>query len=171
MKHDTSDRKAAVAVLTVSDTRSIEDDRSGAIAVAELELAGHSIASREIVPDEKAVIASVVSKWAEDETVDVIVVTGGTGISKRDVTPEAVLPLLAASMPGFGELFRQLSYEEIGAAAMLSRAHAGWIDVGSLRTPIFMLPGSPNAVTLAMQKLLTGQLGHLLDVCLLETTR
>jgi molybdenum cofactor biosynthesis protein B len=74
-------------------------------------------------------------------------------------------------MPGFGELFRQLSYEEIGAAAMLSRAQAGWIDVGTLRTPIFLLPGSPKAVTLAMQKLLVPQLGHVLDLCLLETTR
>jgi molybdenum cofactor biosynthesis protein B len=84
------------------------------------------------------------------------------------VTPEAVLPLMAASMPGFGELFRQLSYEEIGAAAMLSRAEAGWIDADDLRTPIFLLPGSPKAVTLAMQKLIALQLGHLLDVCALE---
>jgi molybdenum cofactor biosynthesis protein B len=171
MKHDTSDRKARVAVLTVSDSRSVEDDLSGNIAVEELESAGHSIANREIVPDEMDAIAAYVTKWAGDETVDAIVVTGGTGPSKRDVTPEAVLPLLTTTMPGFGELFRQLSYEEIGAAAMLSRANAGWIDVGTLRTPIFLLPGSPNAVKLAMEKLLVRQLGHVLDLCMLESTQ
>ncbi len=165
MKHDTSTRKAVVAVLTVSDTRSLADDRSGAIAVDELEQAGHSIAARELVHDEQAAIAATVTKWAGYESVHAIVVTGGTGPSRRDVTPDAVLPLMAASMPGFGELFRQLSYEEIGAAAMLSRAEAGWVDVENLRTPIFLLPGSPKAVTLAMQKLIIPQLGHLLDVC------
>jgi molybdenum cofactor biosynthesis protein B len=168
MMHDTSTRKAVVAVLTVSDSRSLEDDRSGKIAVDELEKVGHTIAARELVHDEHAAIVAMVTKWAADESVDAIVVTGGTGPSRRDMTPEAVLPLMAASMPGFGELFRQLSYEEIGAAAMLSRAEAGWIDVGDLRTPIFLLPGSPKAVTLAMQKLIVVQLGHLLDVCSLE---
>ncbi len=168
MKHDTSSRKAIVAVLTVSDTRSIEDDRSGAIAVDELEQGGHSVAVRELVHDEHAAIAAMVTKWAGDESVHAIVVTGGTGPSRRDVTPEAVFPLMSATMPGFGELFRQLSYETIGAAAMLSRAEAGWIDAGALRTPVFLMPGSPKAVQLAMQKLIIPQLGHLLDVCSLE---
>ena len=119
-------------------------------------------------PHEHAAIAAMVTKWAGDESVHAIVVTGGTGPSRRDVTPEAVFPLMSATMPGFGELFRQLSYETIGAAAMLSRAEAGWIDAGALRTPVFLIPGSPKAVQLAMHKLVVPQLGHLLDVCSLE---
>jgi molybdopterin adenylyltransferase len=168
MKHETSTRKATVAVLTVSDTRSLEEDRSGEIVIDALEQAGHAVSAREIVRDEHAAIAAIVTKWASDATVHAIVVTGGTGPSRRDVTPDAVLPLMAATLPGFGELFRHLSFEEIGAAAMLSRAEAGWIDIESHRTPVFLLPGSPKAVSLAMQKLLVPQLGHLLDVCSLE---
>jgi|TARA_B100001964_G_C14130127_1_gene552466 molybdenum cofactor biosynthesis protein B len=171
MNHGTSDTCAIVAVLTVSDTRSIEDDRSGAIATEELIAAGHTIAERAIVRDVKSDIASAVLRWAEDESVHAIVVTGGTGPSRRDVTPEAVAPLMSAKLSGFGELFRQLSYEQIGAAAMLSRAEAGWIDSGSLRTPVFLLPGSPKAVTLAISKLIAPQLGHFLDVCSLEAKK
>jgi molybdenum cofactor biosynthesis protein B len=169
MKHVSSSQKAVVCVLTVSDTRTLEDDQSGHIAVDALEQAGHSIASRDIVRDELPAIAAIVSGWAADAKVDAIVVTGGTGPSRRDVTPEAILPLMTATIPGFGELFRQLSYQEIGAASMLSRADAGWIDSESLRTPVFLLPGSPKAVTLAMQQLIIPQLCHLLDVCSLET--
>ncbi|MBC8309121.1 MAG: molybdenum cofactor biosynthesis protein MoaB [Phycisphaerales bacterium] len=168
MKHGSSKLKAVVNILTVSDTRSLEDDKSGSLAVTALEQAGHSIASREIVRDELGEIAAIISAWAGDAAVDAIVVTGGTGPARRDVTPEAISPLMTATMPGFGELFRQLSYEEIGAAAMLSRADAGWIDTDNLRTPVFMLPGSPNAVSLAMQQLIIPQLAHLLDVCSLE---
>ncbi len=169
MKHDTSNTSATVAVLTVSDTRSLEDDRSGSIAVEGLEVAGHAIAARELVPDEKTEIAARVSNWASDESIHAIVVTGGTGPSRRDVTIEAILPLFTAKLPGFGELFRQLSYEEIGAAAMLSRAEAGWIDVDSQRTPVFLLPGSPKAVSLAITSLIAPQLGHFLDVCSLAS--
>ena len=119
---------AAVAILTVSDTRSIEDDRSGACIAAYVESAEHRIAEHLIVRDELNEIAIVVSGWAATREIDAIIITGGTGLSPRDVTPEAVTPLFAASLSGFGELFRQLSYEKIGAAAMLSRADAGWID-------------------------------------------
>ena len=122
MNHGTSDTCAIVAVLTVSDTRSIEDDRSGAIATEELIAAGHTIAERAIVRDVKSDIASAVLRWAEDESVHAIVVTGGTGPSRRDVTPEAVAPLMSAKLSGFGELFRQLSYEQIGAAAIAAMA-------------------------------------------------
>ena len=161
-------RKSVAAVLTVSDSRLLEDDRSGETIVNALELSGHVVAVREIAKDKQEDIATFIAMWAADEAIHVIIVTGGTGASQRDVTPEAIFPLISAIMPGFGELFRQLSYEEIGAAAMLSRAEAGWFDVGSLRTPIFILPGSPDAVGLAMDKLILPQLGHLLDLCSLE---
>lgn len=156
---------AAVAILTVSDTRSLKEDRSGDCIVALLEGAGHILANRSLVRDESNEITAAVSGWAASSEIDVIIVTGGTGPSPRDVTPEAVTTLFSASLPGFGELFRQLSYEEIGAAAMLSRAAAGWIDVDTLRTPVFLLPGSPKAVELAMEKLIIPQLSHLLAVC------
>ncbi len=169
MDHDTSAKKVVVAVLTVSDTRSLENDRSGLVIVEQLEAAGHSISVRELVRDEQTAIIALITNWSRQESVHAIVITGGTGPSRRDVTPEAVLPLMSATMQGFGELFRQLSYEEIGAAAMLSRADAGWIDSGSKRTPVFLLPGSPKAVSLAMSQLIIPQLGHLLEVCSLES--
>ncbi len=156
---------AEVAILTVSDTRSIEDDQSGDQIAELLKVADHRVARRSIVHDEQNEIATAVSKWAASSEIDVIIITGGTGSSPRDVTPEAVLPLLASNLPGFGELFRQLSYEQIGAAAMQSRADAGWIDAGPLRTPVFLLPGSPKAVDLAMENLIIPQLSHLLAVC------
>ena len=168
MRHDTSNRKAAVAVLTVSDSRLLEDDRSGGIVVDTLQVAGHVVCKRELLKDDHEAITTVIKTWSADEIIHAIIITGGTGASRRDNTPEAVLPLFGATMPGFGELFRQLSYEEIGAAAMLSRAEAGWIDIGTKRTPVFLLPGSPNAVELAMHKLIVPQLGHLLDVCSME---
>ncbi len=162
--HDSS-VDGAIAILTVSDTRSIENDRSGDCIVALLSEGGHQTTDRVIVRDESKEIASIVSTWAASSEIDAIIVTGGTGPSPRDVTPEAVTHMFAAFLPGFGELFRQLSYEDIGAAAMLSRADAGWIDVGTLRTPVFLLPGSPKAVELAMKKLIVPQLSHLLAVC------
>ena len=170
MSHSASNTQASVAILTVSDTRSIEEDASGAIAIEQLKDAGHCIVHREIARDEVDEITRFVLKWASDPQVDAIFVTGGTGPSTRDVTPDALLPMMSAILPGFGELFRQLSYEEIGSASMLSRAEAGWIDSGKRRTPVFLLPGSPNAVTLAMSKIIVPQLGHLLDVCSLEPT-
>lgn len=168
MTHTGSTTSARIAVLTVSDTRSLEEDKSGAIAVDTLSDAGHTVVRREIVRDELQEIAHLVSSWAGDEGIDAIVVTGGTGPSRRDVTPEAVVPLMTTTLPGFGELFRHLSFEEIGAASMLSRAEAGWIDVDAHRTPVFLLPGSPKAVMLATKQIIAPQLGHLLDVCSLE---
>lgn len=168
MNHRASTTKAKVAILTVSDTRSLEEDRSGAIAIEQLEEAGHKSVHHEIVCDEVNEIARFVTTWANDVHVDAIIVTGGTGPSRRDVTPDAIVPLMTTTMPGFGELFRQLSYEEIGSASMLSRADAGWIDVGKFRTPVFLLPGSPKAVLLAVSQLIAPQLGHMLDVCSLE---
>ncbi len=171
MNHRKSTRLASVAVLTVSDTRSIETDKSGQIAADRLTAAGHSVFIRELIRDVEGEITMLIEKWANDESIDLIVVTGGTGPSPRDVTPNAILPLLSSTLPGFGELFRQLSYEEIGSASFLSRADAGWIDNIKNRTPVFILPGSPKAVTLAMDKIIIPQLSHLLDVCLLDTNK
>jgi len=165
MKHGNSNTPVAVAVLTVSDTRTRDTDMSGDYIADAMSKSGHEVVARNIVQDNQSEIQEVVLQWASDSAVHAIIVTGGTGSSPRDVTPDAIGPLMSATLPGFGEIFRHLSYEEIGAAALLSRANAGWIDRDALRTPIFLLPGSPNAVQLAVEKLIVPQLGHILDVC------
>ncbi len=157
-------------MLTASDTRCGEDDASGDAIVGHLKGAGHDAARRALLPDERRQIADTVTTWAADVNIDAIIVCGGTGVSPRDVTIEAVTPLLAGRLPGFGELFRQLSYEEVGAAAMLSRADAGWIDSSGGRTMVFMLPGSPAAVDLAMRACIAPQLAHLAALCAGDTS-
>ncbi|MBX3069847.1 MAG: MogA/MoaB family molybdenum cofactor biosynthesis protein [Thermomicrobiales bacterium] len=146
----------SVAVLTVSDTRTPETDTGGQLIRQLLEGAGHLVADAAIVPDDENAIAGHVSSWAADNAIDAVILTGGTGLAARDRSVEALAPLLDRTIDGFGELFRMLSYEEIGAAAMLSRAFAG--VVGS--TPVFALPGSRNAISLAMEKLILPELGH-----------
>ncbi|MEM6502312.1 MAG: MogA/MoaB family molybdenum cofactor biosynthesis protein [Cyanobacteria bacterium P01_C01_bin.89] len=144
-------------ILTVSDTRTPETDKSGAFAKAKLDGDGHIIAHYQILPDEPDRIAPVVSAWAADSAVDVVILSGGTGIAPRDTTYEAIATLLHKTIPGFGELFRQLSYQEIGSRAMTSRAIAGSIN----STLIFSLPGSSNAVRLALDALILPELRHL----------
>lgn len=147
-----------IAIVTISDTRTIETDRGGGL-IEELSLAkGHRIADRRIVRDEIELIRDLVEQLLLTN-VDAILLTGGTGLGPRDVTYEALVPLLEQTIPGFGELFRMLSYAEIGAASMLSRAFAG---VGK-QTLLFALPGSPAAVRLAMEKLVLPELPHLLS--------
>jgi len=145
------------AVITVSDTRTIETDTGGALVVQHLEAAGHPVASREIVADEPAQIAAAVSRALAADGVRAIILTGGTGVAPRDVTPDTVEPLLERIVPGFGELFRQLSFADIGSAAILSRALAG-LARGRV---VFVIPGSRGAVQLAMEKLILPELGHL----------
>lgn len=146
------------AALTVSDSRGADDDESGAL-IRELALAaGHRVAAAERVADEAAQIEVQVRGLLAQRDVDVVVLTGGTGFSPRDVTVETLRPLLEREIEGFGELFRALSYREIGARAMLSRAIAG--TVGS--KAVFALPGSPKAVRLAMAELVLPAVGHLL---------
>ncbi len=145
------------AVLTVSDTRNLETDKSGQLIVQRMEDAKHQLHKRIVVPDEPSQISEQVRAFAAVERLDVLLLTGGTGISPRDQTPEAVIPLLDIEIPGFGETFRVLSYEEIGPATMLSRAFAGRIG----QVLVFCLPGSSNAVKLAMDKLLVPELPHL----------
>ena len=148
------------AVLTVSDTRTLETDKSGQLIAELLTEAGHHIVAREIVADEPQQIASQVSHFAQQDEIELILVTGGTGISPRDQTPEAIGNLLTKELPGYGELLRALSYQEIGPAAMLSRATGGLID----RTVLLTMPGSSAAVRLAMQKIILPEAGHLVSL-------
>ena len=142
------------AVITISDTRHEGNDTSGNTIVALLRNAGHEVASKRIVPDDPGQVRDTVQ--ALSGHADVVITTGGTGITARDSTYEAIESLLRKRIDGFGELFRALSYQEIGAAAMLSRAAAG--VVGTMA--IFSLPGSEHAVRLAMTKLILPELGH-----------
>lgn len=150
-------RQVDCAVLTVSDTRTLETDRGGRILVDLLSAAGHTVAARRILPDEVAALQRLLVTWIADPTIEAILLTGGTGIAPRDCTPEAVAPLFDKPLPGFGELFRMLSFQEIGPAAMLSRAAAG-VAGGTL---VFLLPGSPGGVRLALERLILPELGHL----------
>ncbi|MBX7081760.1 MAG: molybdenum cofactor biosynthesis protein B [Nannocystaceae bacterium] len=143
-----------VAVLTVSDTRTAADDRSGDTVAQRLVDAGHRIAARRIVRDDREHITSTLREFIDDAAVDVIIATGGTGVTARDVTPEALAPLVDKPIPGFGELFRMLSYEQIGTSTIQSRAEAALCG----GTYVFLLPGSPRAVELAMDRILLPQL-------------
>jgi molybdenum cofactor biosynthesis protein B len=147
------------SVITVSDSRTVEDDVSGK-RIGELALAeGHEVLDREIVADDRLEIRTRLQAVLSDEKVDVVVLNGGTGYSPRDVTTEVVEPLLDTTLHGFGELFRMLSWKQVGAAAMLSRAVAGLIGTRA----VFVLPGSPKAVELAMQQLILPEAAHLLS--------
>jgi molybdenum cofactor biosynthesis protein B len=150
--------RVSVCVITVSDTRTLETDTGGARVEELLVAAGHPVLERSIVPDEAGAIAKALRATLGRDGVDAVVLTGGTGVAPRDVTPEAVEPLLDRVVPGFGELFRMLSYQQIGSAALLSRALAG-LACGRV---VFVLPGSRGAVQLAMEKLVLPELGHLL---------
>ncbi len=142
------------AVLTVSDTRTIETDRSGALIVERLQAMGHAVIDRRIVVDEVEAIRAAVAGWVHDARVSVVITTGGTGVTFRDVTPEAVAPLGTRHIPGFGELFRMLSYRDIGTSTIQSRAEA-WLCG---ETFVFVLPGSTGAVRLGMDEILVQQL-------------
>jgi len=153
-----SEVKAAIAVLTVSDTRTEENDDSGATMRRMLEEAGHKVFDYGIVPDEHDLVKERVTNWLNRDLCDGVLINGGTGISPRDRTYEAIAGLLDRRLEGFGELFRMLSYREIGSAAMMSRAIGG-IASGRL---LFSLPGSTPAVILAMRELIVPEIGHLL---------
>lgn len=155
-EHHRHDRKSLrVGVLTASDSRSVETDESGRIIRELLTAAGHRVEYYEVLPDDPGRIRKALLDHLQ--TLDAIIVDGGTGIAARDSTIEAVRPLLDRELEGFGELFRVLSYQQIGSAAILSRALAG-IAAGKI---VVALPGSPDACRLAMEKLLIPQLGHM----------
>jgi molybdenum cofactor biosynthesis protein B len=143
--------------VTVSDTRTLETDTGGQAVVERLAAAGHEVAAREIIPDEPQRMRQLLSELTARDDIDAVLLTGGTGLSRRDQTFESVSGLLTKALPGYGELFRMLSYQEIGPAAMLSRATGGQIG----RTVVLTMPGSPAGVRLAMEKLIVPELGHL----------
>lgn len=147
-------------IITISDTRSKETDKSGDLIEKLLEQAGHQVNFKEIIKDDQTAIKTMIVAGCENPEVEVIITNGGTGISYRDVTIESVKEILDREMPGFGEIFRVLSYEEdIGSAAILSRAIAGVRN----HTAIFSTPGSSGAVKLAMNKLIVPELSHIVN--------
>lgn len=145
-----------IAVLTVSDTRTEADDKSGSYLNKSLQAAGHQLADYRICKDDKYQIRAVVSSWIANEDINVIITTGGTGVTGRDITPEAIAPLLDKTVEGFGELFRQISYEEIGTSTVQSRALGGLAN----KTYLFALPGSSGACRTAWTKILHSQLDN-----------
>ena len=150
-----------IAVLTVSDTRNLADDRSGELLVDRIQGAGHKVVSRELVIDDKLKIIKTIQLLIKNSEVDVVITTGGTGITGRDVTPEACKDLFEKEIPGFGELFRMLSYDKIGTSTIQSRATAG-VAAG---TYIFVLPGSPGACRDAWDEILVHQLDYRFKPC------
>jgi molybdenum cofactor biosynthesis protein B len=154
---DASPQSVACAVVTVSDTRTLETDRGGETIVSRLEGAGHRVLLRQIIPDGPEPMEQLLAHLCDWEDVQAVLLTGGTGISGRDQTFETVSGMLSRQLPGYGELFRYLSFQQIGAAAMLSRTVGGVMD----RTIVLTMPGSVKAVELAMQELILPELGHL----------
>ncbi len=143
-----------IAILTVSDTRDLASDKSGAVLVERLEAAGHKCAARGVVKDDVAAIAARLREWVADPRIDVVIATGGTGVTGRDVTPEAFAAVYEKEIPGFGELFRMISYEKVRTSTMQSRATGG-VAGG---TYLFALPGSPGACRDGWDEILRWQL-------------
>ena len=150
-----------IAVLTVSDTRTKENDTSGLVLVQRLQEAGHRLADKRIVPDDIYIIRAVVSQWIADPALQVAIVTGGTGVTGRDGTPEAIKILFDKTLDGFGETFRAISFQEIGTSTMQSRAVAGVAN----GTYIFCLPGSPGACRTGWDHLIKDQLDYRTRPC------
>ena len=156
-----------LCVLTVSDTRTPENDTSGDYLALSLGQAGHRLLEKRIVRDNRYAIRAVISPWIADANVHGVLVTGGTGFTGRDSTPEAIAPLLDKEMPGFGEMFRVLSFEEIGTSTLQSRAFAGLAN----ETFVFCLPGSTSACRTAWEKLIRAQLDATTRPCNLAGLR
>ena len=150
-----------IAVLTVSDSRTEETDKSGAYLRDSAQAAGHRVVAKEIVPDDIYQMRAIYSRWIADPEIQVVISTGGTGVTGRDSTPEAIQPLLDKQVEGFGELFRKISFEEIGASTIQSRAIAGLTN----GTFVFCLPGSSGACRTAWEGILQGQLDHRTRPC------
>jgi molybdenum cofactor biosynthesis protein B len=157
----------SLCVLTVSDSRTLADDSSGDYLIGALVDAGHRLHERALLPDDRYKLRANVSQWIADANVDGILVTGGTGFTGRDSTPEALLPLLDKVMPGFGELFRAISFEEIGTSSLQSRAFAGLAN----GTFVFALPGSTSACRTAWERIIRLQLDAQTRPCNLATLR
>lgn len=149
--------RAGVAIVTVTSSRTMDEDPSGELIAATLQDAGHEIAVRELIPDDFDRVQGTIDRLVSREDTDVVVTTGGTGVTPDDVTPEAIDPLFEKKLPGFGETFRRLSYAEIGTRAIGSRATAGIAD-GAV---VFCLPGSESAVRLGIEDIILPEIGHL----------
>jgi molybdenum cofactor biosynthesis protein B len=157
----------SLCVLTVSDTRTPANDTSGDYLCDALREAGHRLHERAISRDDRYALRAIVSRWIADDDVNGIIVTGGTGFTGRDSTPEALLPLLDKEMPGFGELFRAISFDEIGTSTLQSRAFAGLANA----TFVFALPGSTSACRTAWEKIVSAQLDARTKPCNLANLR
>jgi molybdenum cofactor biosynthesis protein B len=157
----------SIAVLTVSDSRSLAEDSSGDYLTAALTGAGHRLAARDLLPDDRYRLRALVSAWIADPDIDAVLITGGTGFTGRDSTPEAVAPLMDREMPGFGETFRMLSWEEIGTSSLQSRALAGIANA----TFIFCLPGSTSACRTGWERIISAQLDRRTRPCNLAGLR
>ncbi|CDX45897.1 molybdenum cofactor biosynthesis protein B [Mesorhizobium sp. M2C.T.Ca.TU.002.02.1.1] len=145
-----------IAVLTVSDTRSLADDKSGQTLADRIAQAGHTLAARDIVTDDRDKIRDKVLGWSKDENIDVVITTGGTGFTGRDVTPEALEPIFEKRMDGFSEVFHRISYDKIGTSTIQSRATGGVVNA----TFVFVLPGSPGACKDAWDGIIKAQLDY-----------
>jgi len=156
-----------VAVLTISDSRTEATDKSGQLLADRLESAGHHLGDRRIVRDDRYAIRAVVSTWIANGALDAVIATGGTGLTGRDGTPEAVRPLFDKTIEGFGEIFRAISFEEIGTSALQSRAIAGVAN----RTFVFVLPGSSGACRTAFDRIIREQLDYRTRPCNLVELR
>ncbi len=156
-----------IALLTVSDSRTLENDESGSWLQGALLTAGHVLHAREIARDDRYAMRAIVARWIADDKCDGVIVSGGTGFTGRDSTPEAIAPLLDKEMPGFGELFRAISFKEIGTSALQSRAFAGLAN----GTFVFCLPGSTSACRTAWTEILQAQLDARTRPCNLATLR
>lgn len=156
-----------LAVLTVSDTRTLDDDASGGYLAESLQADGHALADRAIAPDDIYQLRAIVSRWIADAGIDGVLVTGGTGFTGRDATPEALRPLLDKMMDGFGEMFRSISIEEIGTSTLQSRACAGLAN----GTFVFAMPGSTDACRTAWTRIIRAQLDARTRPCNLATLR
>ena len=150
-----------ISVLTVSDTRTEKDDKSGDLLVKRLLEEGHRVSEKKICPDNQYEIRAIISKWISEEDINAVLTTGGTGVTGRDGTPEAIIPLLDKVLDGFGEMFRFLSYEDIGTSTLQSRALAGVANA----TYVFVLPGSSGACALGWDKLIKLQLDYRTRPC------
>ena len=151
----------SAAILTASDSRTFDNDISGDLLQERLESAGHKVVDRKILTDDLEAIRSLLQHWVDDENIDVIITTGGTGLTQRDILPEAIGPLITKAIPGFGELFRMLSYDDIGTSTIESRTIGG-IASGTI---IFCLPGSTGACRLGMDKIILPQIDATTGPC------
>lgn len=155
-KHKENTQTAKAAIITLSDTRTMNEDDSGKLISSLLSEKGHTIVDHVVIPDNKDTLISKVNLFSE--IADIIITNGGTGISRKDITVEALKPLFLKEITSFNPLFAKLSYEDIGSSALMSRAIAGIIG----KTAVFSIPGSPKAVELAMKKLILPEIGHVI---------